>query len=271
MNELDIPDPAWREAVAAIDAGQLDALHDQLAARPQLARERLEAGDGYFARPYLLWFVAENPVRRGRLPPNIVEIARALVEAARGAGTLAAQIDQALALVCTGRVPRECGVQRALIDLFASAGADLDAALRAALPHRELEAAAHLLALGARRTLLVAAALGEVEEVLARGASSGARERHDALMCAAVVGQPAAIGALISLGVELDAYGAPGFHPHSTALHQAVDAGVLPSVQLLVEAGADATARDLIYDGTPLGWAQHLHRAEIADYLRRRR
>jgi len=29
---------------------------------------------------------------------------------------------------------------------------------------------------------------------------------------------------------------------------------------VLVEAGADLTRRDTIYDGTPLGWAEHCRR-----------
>jgi peptide-methionine (S)-S-oxide reductase len=44
---------------------------------------------------------------------------------------------------------------------------------------------------------------------------------------------------------------------HSTPLHQAVSSGSLAAVQVLVEAGADLTTRDRIYDGTPLGWAEH--------------
>ena len=51
-----------------------------LTANPQLVRVRLESpGDwlrdlvdgaleGYFKQPYLLWFVAENPIRHEKLP-----------------------------------------------------------------------------------------------------------------------------------------------------------------------------------------------------------
>lgn len=39
-------------------------------------------------------------------------------------------------------------------------------------------------------------------------------------------------------------------------------------VRLLVERGARIDIRDTVYEGTPLGWAMHAGRAEIADYLR---
>ena len=82
-----ILDPLFRDAVAAIDAGDLPGLERLLAAHPALVVERLDdpgawlraqvgdALDGFFQRPYLLWFVAEDPVRNGRLPGNIAQAA----------------------------------------------------------------------------------------------------------------------------------------------------------------------------------------------------
>jgi len=44
-------------------------------AHPKLAQQRVVfEGENYFRNPTLLEFVAENPVRRGALPPNIVEV-----------------------------------------------------------------------------------------------------------------------------------------------------------------------------------------------------
>jgi peptide-methionine (S)-S-oxide reductase len=37
-----------------------------------------------------------------------------------------------------------------------------------------------------------------------------------------------------------------------------VYSGSLEAVKLLVEAGADVTAMDSAYHGTPLGWAKHM-------------
>ena len=44
--------------------------------------------------------------------------------------------------------------------------------------------------------------------------------------------------------------------------------GSIDVVRVLVEAGADRGARDRIYQESPLGWAEHLKRPEIAAYLR---
>src|SRR5262249_19507101 len=71
-------------------------------------------------------------------------------------------------------------------------------------------------------------------------------------------------------GVDISAYAPPGFHPHATPLHHAVDSGSLAAVTRLIEAGADRGVRDRVYDGTPLDWAEHLKRDAIAAYLRRR-
>ena len=54
------------------------------------------------------WNLRE-PIRHGKLPPNIVEAARANLEA--GGKTEKDIVNSTLGLVCSGRVPRECGVQ----------------------------------------------------------------------------------------------------------------------------------------------------------------
>ena len=262
--------PLFRDALAALDSGDVAVLERLLADHPEVLRERPEFGEGYFRRPYLLWFVAENPVRNGRLPDKIAAVTRVILAALlrRRGDDLALQLDTALALVCSGRVPRECGVQQELIDALAAAGADLGRALEPALAHRERAAADRLLELGAPLTLLAAACRGEIHDVdrLARGAS--ARELQRAVIGAALHGQAAALATLLRHGPDLDGYGPAGFHPHATALHQAVYSGDLEAVRTLVEAGASLTLKDSIYDGTPLDWAEHGQHAAIADYLR---
>ena len=151
----------FAEAVSAIDAGDLGALRALLATRPELLTERLENGrDDYFARPYLLWFVAENPIRTGTLPPNIVEVTRLLLESG------AEGRDYALELVVSGKVPREQGVQPELIDALVEAGADPNC-LDPALAHQENAAAERLLERGARETLVAAVCLGRPCDVAA--------------------------------------------------------------------------------------------------------
>jgi hypothetical protein len=85
--------------VAAIDTGDVAKLERLVGTTPALVRERLAAPgawlrdtvgralDGFFRRPYLLWFVAEDPVRNGRLPENIAEVARVIIDAARREST----------------------------------------------------------------------------------------------------------------------------------------------------------------------------------------
>jgi hypothetical protein len=270
MGDPEIPDPLFREAVAAIDAGDMSALERLLAAHPELVRDRLDYGEGYFRQPYLLWFVAENPIRNDKLPPNIAQVTRAILEVAerQGVDSLREQLDYALALVCSGRVPREHGVQRELIDVLVDAGADPDGALVPALAHREIAAIERLLERGAKLTLLAAVCMGRMDDVTRLVRDASADERQTALTAAAFYGQAHILAFLIDLGVDVNAYSSPGFHSHATALHEAVDSGSLDAVKVLVEAGADLGVRDRIYQTTPLDWAEYLQRLEIAAYLR---
>src|SRR6188768_1539243 len=83
--ELDV---LFREAVLAIDTGDVATLERLLQQHPELVRERLtEPGDwvrsqigpaldGFFKDPYLLWFVTEDAVRTGQLSAHVGSIAR---------------------------------------------------------------------------------------------------------------------------------------------------------------------------------------------------
>ena len=240
----------FAEAVGAIDRGDLGALRALLAEHPELLTQRLENGrDDYFARPYLLWFVAENPIRHGTLPANIVEIAQALLDAG------AEGRDYTLALVVSGQVSRECGVQLELIDVLVEGGADPNC-LDTALAHRENAAAERLLAHGARPTLVAAACLGREFDA----AAATPEERQIALAGAALHGRAQALRDLIAAGIEdINAFNPPGWHAHSTALHSAVDSGSSEAVDVLLAAGADRTIKDTLFHGTPDDWFQYLN------------
>jgi peptide-methionine (S)-S-oxide reductase len=239
----------FAEAVSAIDSGDLGALQALLSAHPQLLRQRLENGrDDYFARPYLLWFVAENPIRNGVLPANIVELTRALLEAG------AEGRDYALGLVVSGQVPRECGVQLELIDVLVDAGADPNC-LDSTLAHSENAAAERLLERGARETLVASVCLGRPYDL----AASTAEERQTALAGAALHGRADAIRELVTAGVDIDAFNSPGWHSHSTALHSAVVSRSPETVQALIDAGADRTIKDTLFDGTADDWSDYLN------------
>jgi hypothetical protein len=117
-----IEDPTFRRAVDLLDAGDVSGLRDHLRRHPSLAKQRvLFEGGNYFRNPSLLEFVAENPIRHGALPKNIVEVARVILDA----GVERSALNETLMLVATGSVPRQCGVQGLLIELLCDRGADL--------------------------------------------------------------------------------------------------------------------------------------------------
>jgi hypothetical protein len=96
MAAAELEHDAWYQAVAAIDAGDVQRLQGLIAAHPRLITDRLDgspewlrrqAGDAagdFFRHPYLLWFVAEDPVRNGRLPSNIAEITTSRIPTRHG-------------------------------------------------------------------------------------------------------------------------------------------------------------------------------------------
>ena len=271
---MEIADPAFREAVDAIDTGDLNALERVIMNNPRLLHERLREGkEGYFKDPYLLWFVSGNPVRHEKLAYNIVDITRWIIAAAKKnqVALLQHQMNYTLGLVSSGRVPRECNVQRGLIDVLVENGADPNKGMDPAIVHRELDAIKHLLKHGARLSLIAAIALQKNEDIKRILPQANQQERQIALAVAAFYGQPRTLAQLIAAGVDINAYNPDSFHSHSMPLHQAIISGSLDSVKLLVEAGASLKARDKLYNGIPLGWALYGRPdAKIADYLRER-
>ena len=263
-----IDDPAFRRAVDLLDAGDADGLRTHLSSHPGVVHQRVSIEPpSYFSYPTLLEFAAENPARHGRLPANIVEVAKVVLDA--GAGEDKRGIDSALALVCSGKVPRECDVQVPLIDLLCDRGADPNAAILSALAHDETDAVVALLRRGANIDLTVAAATGQPEIARQCLASASAGDRHRALALAAQYGHVEIVRMLVDAGEDPNRYNPPGCHPHSTPLHQAALHGRDDVVRLLTERGARIDTKDSIYHGTPLDWTRHEGRKEIEEYLSR--
>jgi peptide-methionine (S)-S-oxide reductase len=225
--------------------------------------------DGFFQRPYLLWFVAEDPVRNGRLPGNIADVTGVIVRAAEreGVETLREQIDYALRLVSWSWIARDCHVQIALIDVLIDAGAALDKNAENALVNGNFAAAEHLVARGAPVSLATALCLGRWDDVRRLGPTASAEDKQFGLVLAALRGRTDALTKVIDLGIDLNVPCA-SLYSHATALHHAVYSGSLDAVKVLVEAGADLDAKDTIYEGTPLGWAEYGKQVEIAEFLR---
>jgi len=108
-----IEDATFRRAVDLLDAGDAAGLRAHLNQHPNLVSMRvIFDGGNYFRNPTLLEFAAENPVRRGKLPQNILEVVKVILSA----GVEPSALNETLMLVSTGSVPRECRVQVLLPD-----------------------------------------------------------------------------------------------------------------------------------------------------------
>jgi len=287
-------DTLFHEAVTAIDAGDLTTLERLIAEHPQLLRDRLDApgswlrdkvGDAlnrFFAKPYLLWFVAEDPVRNGTLPKNIAQLTRAIIEAAlrERVTNLQEQLDYALQLVSWSWIARQCGVQIELIDALVDAGASPHGNPENALVNANFEAAEHLVRRGANLTLATALSLERWNDVARLAPTSKPKEKQFGFVLAALNGKPEALRRMLEFGVDVNKP-SENLYSHGTPLHHAVCSGSREAVEVLVDAGANLNAVDTAWSGTPLGWAEHyvsIHKrdararayAEIADYLRRK-
>ncbi len=232
---------------------------------PNLVHQRVVfEGGNYFHNPTLLEFIAENPVRHGALPKNIVELAMVILDA----GPSQAALNETLMLVATGSVPRECRVQLPLIDLLCDRGADPNSAIHAAALHGEFEAANALIGRGARIDLPAAAALGRIEDARRLLAGASSEDRHLALTLAADFGHVEIVLLLLDAGEDPNRYNPVRGHSHTTPLHQAAGSGHAEVVRLLVEWGARLDLKDILWQATPADWARYGGRTEIETYLR---
>jgi len=271
--------PRFQKALEAIDAGDADALEILLQEHPALATDRLRnpgewlrekiggALDGLYKDPYLLWFVSEDIPRAGKLPPNIVSLSALVIQTARNANaeSLQEQLDSTLQLVAWSGIAKECGVQLGLMDLLIDEGAAL-CSPNLPLVNGHLEAANKLIERGAELTLACALLLDHPKATELTIAASH-EKRQGALILCSLYGKADALRTLIEAGVNLSE-NRTGIYEHGTALHHAVWSGNVEAVKVLVEAGADRTALDKAFKGTPLGWAEYGERIEVAKYLR---
>jgi Ankyrin repeats (3 copies) len=272
-DRLDLPhhnrieDVRFQRAVELVDAGDAGSLRAHLKQYPKLVHEHvLFEGGNYFRNPTLLEFIAENPIRHGRLPDNIVEVATVIIEA--GADQTA--LNKTLGLVATGMVPRQCRVQVSLTELLCARGADPNGALHGAAVHGELEAVEALLRCGGKVDLPIAAALGRTDDARRLLLSADSEDRHLALTLSAMFGRVEIVRMLLDQGDDPDRYNPIGAHSHSTPLHQAALAGHDDVVRLLVEREARLDIRDILWQGTPADWARHGGKTEVEHYLRQK-
>jgi hypothetical protein len=281
------PHPGFDAALAALDDGDVDRLRGLLAADPSLARARtnLDPPYGYFSGATLLHHVAGNPYRDKPLPPNVVDLARVLLDAGAEvhARTLGPNGGDTMGLLVTGKQASDMGVTGALMDLLLQRGARLDLtpddALDGPLTNHSPRAAEKMIELGARTDVLAAAALGRMDllrgffdrngRLLARPRRHGQEmpEREAiglALLHAYVRGQREAVDFLLEKDGNWNVIGVN----NGTALHRAAWAGDLEMVKRLVAKSADIGNRDNPFNSTPLSWAQHNKQQEVFDWLR---
>lgn len=112
-------------------------------------------------------------------------------------------------------------------------------------------------------------------EAMARLLEHGARidadpYRGTALIWAAATDRIDTARWLLAHGAEVNrraTFGGPRHGENVTALHVAAQSASIPFLELLLEHGADPTARDAVYDGTPAEWAAHGGPEESRNFL----
>jgi len=267
-----IRDPSFRAAVNAIHSGDVAALSQLLDAEPRLLYERIvepecyrEAGRSqYFLDPKLFWFIANNPTLVKRMPDNIGAIADVMI--VRGVGR--ADLNYALELTMTSSPACEQGHQHGLIERLLKAGATASAsAIDMTLGHRELAPVQALLDAGYPMTAAIAAATGNVAQLRELLRHAPAAEVQAALGVAVINGQVEAARAALDAGADCNQFLI--VHQHSVPLHQAALDENIEMMELLLARGARTDIRDTLWNGTPLGWAQHEGKAMAAAFLER--
>ena len=269
------------EAVVDGDAATLAALLQQ---HPDLVRARstrVTAGNPPVHGATLLHYVAANGVEdeRQRSPRNAPAIATMLLEAGADPNALCDAYESrctTLSLLVSSTPPAVAGVQIPVMHVLIDHGASVtpygeghwSSPLLTALVFGFADTARALVDRGAPvDTLAAAAGLGRFDEVQRMLPSADAGDRHRALSLAAQLGFPDIVRLLIAAGEDPNRFNLPGMHAHSTPLHQAICAGHLHVVKVLIEHGARVDIEDTLHHGTALGWARYCNQAAIAEYL----
>lgn len=230
----------FEAAADAVVDGELVALRALVGEDPALVR----ATSNRRHHATLLHYVAANGVEdfRQRTPANIVDVTRFLLDA--GAEVDAPNDDYAgggtaLGLVATSIHPEQAGVQIALIELLAAAGASVEGLpggwrpIDAAVANGCPEAAAWLADNGARVTIIAAAALGRIDRVQAQIEGATRDELEQAFILACGYGHTRAGELLLDHGVDIDA-------GNGRAMRLAREYGHADTVAMLRARGAGA-------------------------------
>jgi ankyrin repeat protein len=273
------PIKQFETAVEAVVAGDLETLRTKLRDDPGLVRARSTRRH----HATLFHYIGANGVESGRqkTPANAVEVAKALLDAGADVDALADLYDgecTTMSMLVSSCHPANAGLQVSLAETLLDYGAALvgpgskwPSALMTALEFGYLDAAEALARRGAPVDSLSAiAGLGRMDDLARLLPTSDRESRHAAMALAAQHGHTNVVRLLLDAGEDASRFNPEGHHPHSTPLHQAVCSNHINVFRLLVERGARMDILDTIYQATPLDWAIHCGRTEIADYLRSR-
>ena len=264
----------FEAAADAIVDGDMAALEKLVVENRELVRARSTREH----KSTLLHYVSANGVEdfRQRTPPNIVEIAKFLLEAgadvnaesdAYGGGSTT------LMLTATSYHPEKAGVQIALLQLLIARGAVIDSpggsgAVNACLRNGRLAASEYLARHGARLDLEGAAGVGLLDQVRGffdrKGAllpSATKPQMIDGFAWACQFGRTNVVEFLLERGMEV---GAKLRHHGQTGLHWAAYNGHTSTVKLLLGRGSAVDVKDAEFSGTPLDWALYGWRNSVA-------
>jgi len=278
------PIARFERAVEAVIDGDIATLKQLLAEDPDMVRARstrVNHFDPPMHRSTLLHYLAANGVEgyRQRSPKNAAEVAKVLLDAGADPNALSWAYGgqcTTMALLVSSTPPAQAGVQVPLVETLIDYGASVAPAgegnwtspVETALVFGKHDAAQALVRRGAPiESLAAAAGLGRIEDVKRMLPSAEEQDRHRALALAAQSGQAEAVSILLDAGEDPNRFNPPGTHSHTPPIHQAIAAGHLDVVKLLVERGARLDIKDTIHQGTPLGWAKYCDQPAIAAYL----
>ncbi|HVP00717.1 MAG TPA: ankyrin repeat domain-containing protein [Bryobacteraceae bacterium] len=240
----------FESAADAVVAGDAAALARMLGENSELVRER-SARDH---RSLLLHYVSANGVEdfRQKTPPNIVEIARMLLDAgadvnaeskAYGGGSTA------LGLTATSIHPEKAGLQIGLMELLLARGARIDKGMvNACLANGRGRAAEFLASRGAHLDLEGAAGVGRLD-LVQEFFDAAAKQITDGLGWACEYARLDIVRFLLDKNLSREAL--------DRGLHWAAYAGEPEIVKMLLDRGAPAGEKDERFHATPLGWAMH--------------
>lgn len=274
----------FETAIEAVITGDLPSLRSLLSKHPDLvlARStRITNHDPAKHRATLLHYIAANGIEgyRQKTPKNAVAIAKALLKAGADPDALAGMYGgrcTTMSMLVSSSHPAQAGVQVALVNTLCDYGASVEplgskrwgSPLMTALTFGFLNAAKALVRRGANvNDLAAAAGLGRLADAERLLKSASPKSRHLALALSAQLGHADTVKLLLDAGQNPNRYNPAGNHSHATPLHQAVCAGRMSVVRLLVARGARLNMKDKIYDGTPLDWAFHCGQPAIEKYL----